>query len=139
MANPRTLRESLATRLRSIAGIQVYDSWPSAGLNVPCAVIDDPEAEPEQTFGRGELTQWRVPVWLFVSLAPGPEQAADNLAPLLATSSTGGIFGAVDADRRLGGAVDTTLVRRYRDHGEINVAEGAAYYGAVVDLELWAT
>lgn len=142
MANPRTIRANLGTRLKTMSrlGGRVYERWPSLGnINTPCAVIDFGGAEPEQTFGRGELTRWDLQVYLLVSVAKGLDLAQDELDPLLATSSTGGIFGAIAADRTLGGAVDTCFVRGYRDHQPIEVGENLVLYSAVCDLEAWAT
>lgn len=137
MASPATIRDALASRLESISGLKVYPRWPRGGLNVPCAVIMTPSAEPEQVFGRGDLTRWDVSVHLFVSLAPDAEQAQRHLDPYLATSSTGGVFGAVAADRTLGGAVDTVFDRGYSDYAQQE--ELPEYLGATVNLELWST
>lgn len=139
MANPRTIRESLATRLKSISGLTIHDSWPNSVPNVPCAIIDEIDAEPLQTFGRGDMTRWSMDVWVLTTFAPGVEQAIDNTDPYFATSSTGGIFGAIAADPTLGGAVHYTFVKGFRDFDTINVGESLTYQGAVASLEMWAT
>ncbi len=139
MANPRTIRTALATRLESIAGLKAYRNWPALGnLNVPCVIVDVGEAEPEQTFGRGDLTRWTFPLYVLVNSAGGPEQGQDNLDPYLATSSTGGIFGAIAADRTLGGTVDTVFVKGYRDYDPQVVDDNLMYQGCIIDLEVWA-
>ena len=137
MASPRTIRTALAARLRSISGLTVHPRWPN-NLIPPCAVIDSDQSEPEQTFA-GTLTRWTFPVQLYVPQAPGFEQAQDTLDALLATSSTGGIYGAIAADRTLGGAVDTVFVKGHRDYGLQELAEGVYVQAAVIDLEVWST
>ena len=140
MANPRTVREALATRLASIQGLKAYRNWPALGnLNVPCAIVDVGAAEPEQTFGRGDLTRWEFPVFLLVNSAGGPEQGQDNLDPFLATSSTGGVYGAIHADRTLGGTVDTCFVKGMRDYDPQVVDDNLIYQGCVIDVEVWTT
>ena len=140
MANPRALRQSLADRLGSINGLRAYARWPALGnVNVPCVIVDGPTAEPEQTFGRGELTRWSFPLYVLVNSAGGAEQGQDNLDPYLATSSTGGIFGAIAADRTLAGTVDTVFVKAIRDYAPIEIEENRVYMGAIVDCEVWTT
>ena len=96
-------------------------------------------AEHEQTFGRGDLTKWPIDVYVFVSLAPGLEQSQDNLDPLLATSSTGGIYGAIQADRTLGGVVSTTFVQNMHDYDQFDADQSLSYAGAIVSVECWST
>src|SRR3990167_1854692 len=98
MANPTALRTGLGVRLKTIAGLTVYNRWPGQ-INPPCAVIDMVRAEPEQTFGRGDLTKWDFQIYLFQPLGGGYENAQDRMDILLATSSTGGISGAIHGDR----------------------------------------
>ena len=141
MANPGDISTNLATRLRLITGtprLQVYERWPNQ-INTPCLIIGRGLAEPEQTFGRGELTKWEFQVYAFFSLSPGYEQAQDNINRLIATSSTGGVFGAIAADRTLGGTVDTTFVRDFTEDDQWEIGDGVAYQGYVTDVEIWST
>ena len=136
--NPRTLRTGIATRLKTIKGLTVYERWPGQ-LNPPCAVVDVLEAEPEQVMGRGDLTRWTVNVHLFMSLAAGPENAQDRLDPLLATSSTGGVFGAIAADRTLGGIAHATFIKGHSDYMPYVIDENISYEGVRTELEVWAS
>lgn len=138
MANPRTIRESLATRLRTIAGLNVYEGYPAIAT-FPCAIIHLGGAEPEQTFGRGDMTKWDFEVDLRVSPSPGPDIAQQNLDPYLATSSTGGIFGTIAADRRLNNTVIGTMVKGFRDYDLRDEGDGILYVGAMIDLEIWTS
>lgn len=139
MANPRTLRTGLGTRLRTIAGLTVYERWPNQ-LNPPCAIVDLVGAEPEQTMGRGELTRYDFDLHVLMPLAGGWENAQDRLDPLLATSSTGGLFGAIAADRTLGGAAHTTFVKALpRDYERRIVDENIEILAVTVPVEVWAS
>jgi len=139
MANPATIRAALATRLRSINGLTVYSRWPNQVAALPCAIIGRGAAEPEQTFGRGDLTKWLWDIHVLVSLAPGYEGAQDRLDPLIATSSTGGIYGALHADRTLGGTVDTLFIRTLGEDDQVEIQESVAYQGYLATVEAWAS
>lgn len=138
MANPTTLRNGLRDRLRVIQGLEVYSRWPSQ-LNPPCAIVSLVTAEPEQTMGRGDLTRWDFEVDILQTLAGGWENAQDRMDVLLATSSTGGIYGAIHGDRTLGGIADGTFVRGYRDYGRRVVDESLEYLGITVEVQTWAS
>lgn len=137
--NPRTIRTGLATRLRTISGLHVYERWPSQ-INAPCAVVDLVTAEPEQTMGRGELTKYDFIIEVLCPLSGGWENAQDQIDPLLATSSTGGVFGAIAGDRTLGGVAHSTFVRSLpRDYQRQVVDDQLEYLTATVGLEVWAS
>ena len=141
MASPRTIRTRLRDRIATIAGLTVYDRWPNSNgnLNLPCAILQPGEAEHEQVFGRGDLTKYAYEVHVFVSAAAGVEQGQDSLDAFLATSSTGGIFGAIAADRRLNNTVDGTFVKGYRDYSPIGDENQVVMMGAILDLEIWSS
>lgn len=137
--NPRTLRTQLATRLRTIGGLLVYERWPGQ-LNPPCAVIDVLSGEPEQTLGRGELTRYDVTVEVLQPLAGGWENAQDRMDPLLATSSTGGVFGAIAGDRTLGGTVHGVFVTGLPSAYERRIIdESLECLAATIPLTIWAS
>lgn len=139
MANPRTLRTGLGDRLRTIAGLTVYERWPNQ-INSPCAVIDLIDAEAEQTMGRGELTRYDFDINLLFSLAGGWENAQDRLDPLLSTSSTGGVYGAIAGDRTLAGKAHSTFVKNLpRSYERRVIDENLEYLGASVAVEIWAS
>ena len=138
MSNIGTIRTGLADRLKTVQGLTVYRTWPSI-INPPCAVIRRANMEPEQTFGRGDLTKYAFELYLFGSLAGGYENAQDNMDKYLSVTSTGGVFGAIAADRTLGGVVDTTFVRNLREDDQWTVAENVDFQGFVADVECWAS
>lgn len=140
MANPRTLRTGIATRLRTIAALPiVYERWPNQ-INAPCAVVDFVAGEPEQTMGRGNLTRYDFTIDLLMPLAGGWENAQDRLDPLLATSSTGGVFGAIAADRTLGGYSQGTFFKNLPQSYERRVIdENIELLAATIALEVWSS
>ena len=138
MSSPAAIKTALGTRLRTISGLNVYDNWPDQ-IETPCVIIRQGEGNPEQTFGRGDVpSRWTMELQLLCTMAPGMSQAQNSLDPYLATSSTGGVFGAIAADRTLAGAVDTVFVKSMRDYDPVSVGEDVYYMGSVVELECWA-
>ncbi len=139
MAKVTDLRAGLAARLNTIQGFTGYRRWPN-DINMPCGIVDLTGAEPEQTMGRGELTLYRFDVEVLYSLAGGWENAQDQLDVLLATSSTGGVFGAIAADRTLGGVAHSTFIRALPRAYERRVLdEQREALAATVPLEVWAS
>lgn len=138
MSNVNTVRTGLYNRLNTIAGLTVYRTWPNV-IKVPCAIIKRAGMQPEQTFGRGDLTKYGFELFVFGSLAGGYENGQDNMDRYLAVTSTGGIFGAIAADRTLGGVVDTVFVREFREDDQWTVAENVDFQGFVADVEVWTT
>lgn len=136
--NPRTLRTGIGGRLRTITGLAVYERWPNQ-LNPPCAIVSIVAGEPEQAMGRGDLTRWDCEIDILQSLAAGWENAEDRLDPLLATSSTGGIYGVIAADRTLGAIAHSTFVTGIKDYGRRVIDEQLECLGVTVGLEVWAS
>ena len=130
------LRDQIKIRLDTIAGLTVYDVVPDQ-LIPPCAAVNLLSATPEQTFGRGDLTDYRFEVQLYVSGAGGIRNAQDRIDPYLATSSTGGIYGAIHGDRTLGGAAHGVFIAGFRDYGL--KGENGELMGATVDLTVMAS
>lgn len=139
MANPQTLKNGIATRLRTISGLKnVYTEWPDT-IIPPCAIITRGVAEPEQTLGRGELTKWNFEVYVFVTGAGGMKNGQQVSQQFVATSSTGGVFGALVADRTLGGICDAIFIKNFREDTDWQVAENVDFFGYVTDVEVWST
>lgn len=139
MSNPTALRNGLAVRLRTISSLkQVHTRWPSI-IIPPCAIVTRGVAEPEQNLGRGDLTKWTFELYLFVTGAGGFENAQDLVDPYLATSSTGGIYGAIHADRTLGGVASYTSIKALREDADWQVAENVDFFGFVADVEVWSS
>ena len=138
MASPKIVRDALATQLRTISGLTVYPTWPN-NPHPPFAVVEMAAAEHQQTLGRGDFTKWDLDIKVMVSLAPGYEQAQNSLDLYLATSSTGGIYGAIRADGTLGGVVGATFVPSISGYDQYEMGESLAYMGAIVRCECWSS
>ncbi len=139
MATVGALRAGLATRLGTIVGWNAYRRWPN-DINMPALIVDLTGGEPEQTLGRGELTRYDFDIEVLYSLAGGWENAQDQLDVLLATSSTGGVFGAIAADRTLGGAAHGTFIRGLPRVYERRILDGEREaLAATIPCEVWAS
>ena len=70
---------------------------------------------------------------------PGSWALSNSSRQVTATSSTGGIFGAIAADRTLGGVVDHTFVKSMSDYGDIEVTQDVMHLGCTYLVECWST
>jgi hypothetical protein len=138
MANPETLASGIVDRLKTISGLTVYNGWPNQ-VNTPCVIVDLAGDEPEQTMGRGDLTRWDYDIELLYSLAGGEPNARSQLYPLLATSSTGGVYGAIHGDRTLGGIAYSTFVKYGSKPERRFTEEGIGILQATIRVEVWAS
>lgn len=137
MASLGTLRTNLQTRLATLQGLRVYDTHPD-NLLPPCAVVTPIGADHEQTFGDGAETRYRFEVRLYMTVAGGFGNAQERMDVYLNTSSTGGVYQTVHADRTLGGVAHGAFVHGWRDYGPVTVGDSVEYLSAVVDVEVIA-
>ncbi len=138
MANPLVLASGIVDRLKTIKGLEVYNGWPDV-VNPPCAIVDYAGQEPEQTMGRGDLTRWDFDIELQFSLAGGEANARQRMYPLLATSSTGGVYGAIHGDRTLGGLAGATFVKSYSKPERLIREDNVPVLQATIRAEVWAS
>ncbi len=138
MVSVAAIRTGLAAALGKISGLRAYAQWPDQIAELPCAIVGEPAGEYDQTVGGSAASVHRFPVQVYVSAAGGLAQGQKNLDPLLASSSTGGVYGAINADRTLGGAVWWTAIRGYRDYSPAggNEQQPPTLMGAIVDVEV---
>lgn len=133
-----TIPQAIATRLQAVAGLHVYDRWPHNGqVDLPCVLVHLDRGTAPYAFGRGDFEPQTYQLYAFVSAAPGNDVAQDALDALLATSSTGGMYGALSADRTLGGRVSTVLVRGVDGYDVYRQAETEEYWGARMTVEVY--
>jgi hypothetical protein len=138
MAEAEVLASGIADRLRTISGLAVYNGWPDL-TNPPCAIIDQAGYEPEQTMGRGEFALYRFDLEVLVPLKGGEANARRILRPLMATSSTGGVFGAIAGDRTLGGVASATFVKAASKPERRTLEDsGIAVLQVTFPLEVWS-
>ena len=135
MASMTAIRSGLQTRLKTIAGLTAYDTWPNT-LNPPCVAIEPAPAEYEQTFG-ADYSHHAFELYVCVAATPGFPQAQTNLDKYLATTGGSSIRAAIAGDRTLGGAVDATFVKGMRDYSPQEIGPDVLVLGAIVEVETW--
>ena len=136
MAALATIRTGLQTRLQTIAGLHVYHAVPDS-INVPAAIVGAPASvEYSITMGTGD-SLYTLPVRLYVSRWDAT-RSQDLLDPYLATTGAQSIRAAIEGDRTLGGAANTTRVIRATNYGQY-VIDGITYIGCDFTVEAEAT
>lgn len=104
---PSAVREGLKLNLEEISGLRVYDIVPDT-IVPPCAIIGQLDLTFDTNNARG-LDTANVDVMVVVQRFS--ERSGQNLLDkLLAGSGESSIKAAIEADRTLGGAVDTLRV-----------------------------
>jgi hypothetical protein len=73
---------------------------------------------------------------IYVPRSGGPDAGHPLLRRFLATKGPGSVKTAIEADRTLGGVVDTLLVPRRYGYGVYEVS-GTQYLGARIDVQVW--
>jgi hypothetical protein len=104
---PSAVREGLKLNLEEISGLRVYDIVPDT-IVPPCAIIGQLDLTFDTNNARG-LDTANVDVMVVVQRFS--ERSGQNLLDkLLAGSGESSVKAAIEADRTLGGAVDTLRV-----------------------------
>lgn len=107
-ANVSGIMAGLATRVDTITGLRVY-AYPADAVSVPAAVIAFPdEVTYDDTMARG-ADRVTIPVHVLVGKVSDRASAA-KLNAYLAGSGASSIKAAIEADKTLSGAADTTRV-----------------------------
>ena len=107
---PSSVRDGLKTRLQTIAAIRnYYDTIPDS-INTPAAVVGQVEVEFDASMVRGS-DRGLVDVLLFASRM-SERSGQDLLDGFLNSTGSTSVKTAIEADRTLGGAVNTTRVLR---------------------------
>lgn len=133
MASVPAIREALAARLATIAGLRIYDFVPGQ-VNPPAAVVlpGDPLIEYDETMDG--LDSYRFTIMVLVA-NPLERLGQDALDAYLARDGVSSIKAAIEAAERLGGLVSFTRVARVRNYGATEYA-GSQYLAAEFDVEV---
>ncbi len=159
MASLGTLRDELQTRLQTISGLNAYDVWP-ASISSPAAIVmpaspaaadvanrtmpamraaeligASPAVEYERTVA-GPDTNYRFDIHLLVAEGSNGAAAQDTLDAYVSDSGANSVPAAILGDSTLNGAADDLRVVRCRFYGTRSVGS-TAYYGAVLEVEVW--
>lgn len=127
------IREAIATALKTISGLRVYDTAPESIGELPAAYILPRGGSYDSTFG-GSM-EHRLEVVLLVQRGGSLSEAQDQLDSYLAASGTKSIKAAVDA-ADLTGHADTIRLEGYRDYGGMEFA-GQGYLGCKFDITVF--
>ncbi|MDE2766525.1 MAG: hypothetical protein OXO54_11845 [Chloroflexota bacterium] len=159
MASLGTLRDELQTRLQTISGLNAYDVWPDS-ITAPAAIVmpaspaeanvanrtvpgmraseligASPAVEYERTVA-GPDTNYRFDIHLLVAEGSNGAAAQDTLDAYISDTGASSVPAAILGDTTLNGAADDLRVVRCRFYGARTV-ESTAYYGAVLEVEVW--
>ena len=136
------IRNGLATRLETIAGLHVFDTgeWPDQ-ITPPAALIKPARANHQIAFGAAgdQRTEHAFEVHVLVSLKGGLVNAQRALDLYAANTGVSSIYQAIAGDRYLGALVNYTQIRGWRDYDTVEVRlgdEAQEFLGAVVDVEV---
>lgn len=135
MASLSSIRAGLKANLATISGLRTFDTVPDQ-VPVPCAVVGGPERiDFDATMGRG-IDRYTIPIRVYVSRAS--ERAGQaSLDAFLAGSGASSVKAAIESDKDLGGAADTTRCVAMREYGIYEV-NGVAYLGFEVVVDVLA-
>ncbi len=106
MASVSDVKAAIAAKLGTISGLRTFDRQPDQ-VNVPMAFPSLRSVEYHGAMGNGMVTQ-NYDITVIVGRAS--ERSAERLLDTYLSFGSGGIRYALEADRTLGGTVDTSLV-----------------------------
>jgi len=133
MATVAAIRDGLAVRLETIAGLRVFDTYPDQS-NLPAAIVDGPQRIDYHATFAG-TADYEFTVLVLVSAGAGLKRAIDALDDYLAVSGTKSIKAAIEGDGQLSNTVHDTTVREAFDVGLLEDA-GSTYVGAKFRVEV---
>lgn len=131
MATNDAIREGLADRLETIAGLQVYPR-PPGSIVVPAAVVRRRNTNYDVTLDGLDDTTWAVTV--FVSFA-NTDVSVTGLDEYVSPAGASSVVAAIHADPTLGGVVDFARVVNAEGEKVTNYA-GTDYLSAEFVIEI---
>lgn len=159
MASLGTLRDELQTRLQTINGLNAHDVWPD-DISSPAAIVTpaspavaevanrsvpgmraseligaSPAVEYERTVA-GPDTSYRFDIHLLVAKGTDGAAAQNTLDAYVSDTGASSVPAAILGDTTLNGAADDLRVVRCRFYGARTVGS-TAYYGAILEVEVW--
>lgn len=134
MATLTDIRNGLATRLATIPGLRVSAILPE-NLNPPIAVVG-PESITYDLNGRNGLHQYTMTVTVIVARADA-RSAQAQLDAYVAPSGSASVKAAIEADRSLGGTVDTCRVTTVTNYAVTDTLD-VPYLGLDFTVEVWS-
>ena len=131
MATNSQIRAGLATRLRTIAGLQVYE-YPPGAIVTDAAIVRRRNTNFDVTFDGADDTTWGLTVFVQFS---NTEAGAASLDDYVSTTGDKSIIAALQSDPTLGGVVDYSRV--VNAEGEkVTTYAGINYLSVEFNLEI---
>lgn len=106
MATVSEVKAAIAAKLGTISGLRSYDRQPDQ-VNVPMAFPSLRSVEYHGAMGNGLVTQTYD---ITVIVGRAAERSSERLLDTYMAFGSGGVRFALEADRTLGGTVDSSLV-----------------------------
>lgn len=121
MATLKQIREGIAAKLNTIPNIQA-SAYMLSNPTPPAAHVIPGEIDYDQTMQRG-MDMWTLTVQVFVALVTD-KGGQLRLDAMLAPTGTSSVKAAIEADKTLGGVVDTLRVSRMTGYQIFNLERG---------------
>lgn len=134
MATVSEIREGIATNLKTIPGLRVFETIPD-NVNPPAAIIGINSIEYHKAFADG-LSTFSFTVTLVVGRA-SEREAQNKLDDYCVPTGARSIKAAIESDRTLNGVAFDSIITGMRNYGSITVSE-TTYLAAEFDLTVQA-
>lgn len=129
-----TIRKGLADALSTVPRLRVAELVPEQ-VNPPLAVITRASVDYSQAMSGG-LTEWDMQVQL-VAGRMADQQSQRQIDAWLSWDGQQSVRKAIEADRSLGGAVQTLIVTRADAMISMQIGDGE-YLAVTVNVTVWA-
>lgn len=135
MASVSAIRDGLQAALNTIPGLRAFDLIVDQ-VPVPCAVVGGPERGDAATYGNGRVAI-TFPVRAYISRS-SERAGQDAMDAYLASSGPDSFMAAIEADRTLGGTVESAQVSNLSRQYGTYVVGGIEYLGFELEVEVLA-
>lgn len=136
MATFAQIRAGLATQLRTISGLRVYEQYPAEEPILPAAIIDLPTMDYHRVLGDvGGSMQVQVLILVSAERA-GYARAHQALDLMLDPTSASSVHAAVEPNNTLSGLIRGLEVTGFSDYGPHDFGT-VTYLGARVAIDIW--
>lgn len=129
-----TIRKGLADALSTVPRLRVAELVPEQ-VNPPLAVITRASVDYSQAMSGG-LTEWDMQVQL-VAGRMADQQSQRQIDAWLSWDGQQSVRKAIEADRSLGGAVQTLIVTRADAMNSVQIGD-SDYLAVTVNVTVWA-
>ncbi len=139
MSTLSNVRSGLKTRLETISGLRVFDTWPDTVIP-PCAIIRlAPGSQPHTTFSGNGSHNFEITVLVQISTLDRAQEALDLYIDHSGDSS---IIAALEGSNTLGGNCEYFLTGEWDEPTVREVGSGDKtlyFFGSVLPVEVHIT